>query len=285
MKINQKSSLKKNRILSGVGTYVILILMAVMVLIPILWMVSTSIKIEAETITIPPKWIPEHPTLDSYKRLWTEYPFLTYFKNSIIISMGAVLLSVGFSCLAGYGVTRFRFRGKQSFLSFLLITQMFPSIMLLIPYYKVLDTYGLKDSLLGMILVYISFTVPFCSWMMVGFFKTIPLELDEAAIIDGCSRWKAFYKIILPMTLPGISSSAIYAFITAWNEYMFAQVLINTPGLKTVPLGIAELNGYYKILWNDMMAASVIASLPLVILFIFLQKYFISGLTAGAVKQ
>lgn len=285
MKINQKSSLKKNRILSGVGTYVILILMAVMVLIPILWMVSTSIKIEAETITIPPKWIPEHPTLDSYQRLWTEYPFLTYFKNSIIISMGAVLLSVGFSCLAGYGVTRFRFRGKQSFLSFLLITQMFPSIMLLIPYYKVLDTYGLKDSLLGMILVYISFTVPFCSWMMVGFFKTIPLELDEAAIIDGCSRWKAFYKIILPMTLPGISSSAIYAFITAWNEYMFAQVLINTPGLRTVPLGIAELNGYYKILWNDMMAASVIASLPLVILFIFLQKYFISGLTAGAVKQ
>lgn len=285
MKINQKSSLKKNRILSGVGTYVILILMAVMVLIPILWMVSTSIKIEAETITIPPKWIPEHPTLDSYQRLWTEYPFLTYFKNSIIISMGAVLLSVGFSCLAGYGVTRFRFRGKQSFLSFLLITQMFPSIMLLIPYYKVLDIYGLKDSLLGMILVYISFTVPFCSWMMVGFFKTIPLELDEAAIIDGCSRWKAFYKIILPMTLPGISSSAIYAFITAWNEYMFAQVLINTPGLKTVPLGIAELNGYYKILWNDMMAASVIASLPLVILFIFLQKYFISGLTAGAVKQ
>lgn len=285
MKINQKSSLKKNRILSGVGTYVILVLMAVLVLIPILWMVSTSIKIEAETITIPPKWIPEHPTLDSYQRLWTEYPFLTYFKNSIIISLGAVLLSVGFSCLAGYGVTRFRFRGKQSFLSFLLITQMFPSIMLLIPYYKVLDTYGLKDSLLGMILVYISFTVPFCSWMMVGFFKTIPLELDEAAIIDGCSRWKAFYKIILPMTLPGISSSAIYAFITAWNEYMFAQVLINSPGLKTVPLGIAELNGYYKILWNDMMAASVIASLPLVILFLFLQKYFISGLTAGAVKQ
>ena len=118
---------------------------------------------------------------------------------------------------------------------------------------------------------------------MVGFFRTIPLELDEAAIIDGCSRWKAFYKITLPMTLPGISSSAIYAFITAWNEYMFAQVLIISPELKTLPLGIAELNGFYKILWNDLMA--VIASLALIILFIFLQKYFISGLTAGAVKQ
>ncbi len=277
--------LKKKKILSGIGTYTVLIIMAVIVLIPILWMVSTSIKLESETITIPPQWIPDHPTLESYKRLWSEYPFAVYFKNSIIISFGAVILSVGFSCLAGYGVTRFRFRGKQSFLTFLLVTQMFPSIMMLIPYYKVLSTYNLKDTYLGMILVYISFTIPFCSWMMVGFFKTIPLELDEAAIIDGCSRWRAFRQIVLPMTLPGISSSAIYAFITAWNEYMFAQILINNPELKTVPLGIAELNGFYKILWNDMMAASVIASLPLIILFIFLQKYFISGLTAGAVKQ
>lgn len=278
-------SLKKKKILSGIGTYTVLIIMAVIVLIPILWMVSTSIKLESETITIPPQWIPDHPTLESYRRLWSEYPFAVYFKNSIIISAGAVILSVGFSCLAGYGVTRFKFRGKQSFLTFLLVTQMFPSIMMLIPYYKVLSTYNLKDTYLGMILVYISFTIPFCSWMMVGFFKTIPLELDEAAIIDGCSRWRAFRQIVLPMTLPGISSSAIYAFITAWNEYMFAQILINNPELKTVPLGMAELNGYYKILWNDMMAASVIASLPLIVLFIFLQKYFISGLTAGAVKQ
>jgi multiple sugar transport system permease protein len=278
-------SLKKKKILSGIGTYAVLLVMAVIVLIPILWMVSTSVKLESETITIPPQWIPDHPTLESYKRLWSEYPFAVYFKNSIIISLGAVILSVGFSCLAGYGVTRFRFRGKQSFLTFLLVTQMFPSIMMLIPYYKVLSTYQLKDTYLGMILVYISFTIPFCSWMMVGFFKTIPLELDEAAIIDGCSRWRAFRQIVLPMTLPGISSSAIYAFITAWNEYMFAQILINNPELKTVPLGIAELNGFYKILWNDMMAASVIASLPLIILFVFLQKYFISGLTAGAVKQ
>lgn len=285
MKIKNRSSMKQKKLLTGTTTYVLLILMTIVVLIPILWMVSTSFKLEAETFTIPPQWIPDHPTLESYRRLWTEYPFLTYFKNSILISAGAVILSVLFSCLAGYGVTRFRFRGKGSFLTFLLVTQMFPSIMLLIPYYKVLDIYGLKDTLIGMIFVYISFTIPFCSWMMVGFFRTIPLELDEAAIIDGCSRWKAFYKIILPMTLPGISSSAIYAFITAWNEYMFAQVLINSPDLKTVPLGIAELNGFYKILWNDMMAASVIASLPLIILFIFLQKYFISGLTAGAVKQ
>lgn len=280
-----KANISLAKMLNGISTYLILILGAALVLIPILWMLSTSFKFEEELVSIPPKWIPDNPTFESYRRLWSEYPFLIYFKNSIIITVGAVFLSVFFSCLTGYGVTRFQFKRKSQFMTFLLISQMFPSIMMLIPYYKLLDTYGLKNSLLGMILVYLSFTIPFCSWIMVGFFKTIPLELDEAAIIDGCSRWRVFYNIILPMTLPGIASTAIYSFITAWNEYMFAQVLIISPQLKTVPLGIAELHGYYKILWNDMMAASVIASIPLLIFFIFLQKYFISGLTAGAVKQ
>ncbi len=275
---------KSKKLLAGIGTYITLGLFAVVVLLPILWMLSTSFKIESETIIIPPRWIPETFTIEAYQRLWEEYPFLTYFKNSIIIVLGSVIVSVAFACLAGYGVTRFKFKGKKGFTTFLLVTQMFPSIMLLIPYYKVLDTYGLNDSLLGMTLVYISFTIPFCTWMMIGFFKTIPTSLDEAAIIDGCSRWKVFLKVILPLTLPGIASSAIYAFITAWNEYMFAQTLLISPELKTLPLGIAELNGFYKILWNDMMAASVIASIPLVILFVFMQKYFVSGLTAGAVK-
>jgi multiple sugar transport system permease protein/raffinose/stachyose/melibiose transport system permease protein len=287
MRSNNEGAVKKRRlkILENISTYGILGISSIIVLIPVLWMLSTSFKIESETITIPPKWIPDTPTLESYWRLLNEYPFITYFKNSIIIVAGAVVLSVSLSCLVGYGITRFKFKGKTQFMTFLLVTQMFPSIMLLIPYFKVLDQYGLKDSLLGIILVYLSFTIPFSSWMMVGFYRTIPLELDEAAIIDGCSRWKAFYKIILPLTLPAVSSVAIYALITSWNEYMFAQVLIISPELKTIPLGIAELNGFYKILWNDLMAASVIASIPLIILFIFLQKYFISGLTAGAVKQ
>ena len=170
-------------------------------------------------------------------------------------------------------------------MTFMLMTQMFPSIMLLIPYYKVLSIYGLMNTHLGMILVYVSFTIPFCSWMMAGFFKSIPVELDEAAIIDGCSRMRAFRSIILPLTLPGIASTAMYSFITGWNEYMFAQVLISDPTLKTVPIGIAELNGFYKILWNDMMAASLIASIPLILLFLVSQRSFISSLTAGAVKQ
>ncbi len=265
-------------------SYLVLGISSLVVLIPILWMISTAFKTEAETITIPPQWIPLHPSMAAFERLWSEYPFLTYFKNSIIVVFGAVIISVAFSSLASYGVTRFHFKGRGSFMSFMLMTQMFPSIMLLIPFYKVLSAYGLKDSLMGMTLVYSSFTVPFCSWMMTGFFKTIPIELDEAGIIDGCSRLQVFSKIILPLTLPGIAATAIYSFITGWNEYMFAQILIISPDLKTVPLGIAELNGYYKILWNDMMAASLIASIPLILLFLLMQKYFISSLTAGAVK-
>lgn len=158
---------KSKKLLAGIGTYITLGLFAVVVLLPILWMLSTSFKIESETIIIPPRWIPETFTIEAYQRLWEEYPFLTYFKNSIIIVLGSVIVSVAFACLAGYGVTRFKFKGKKGFITFLLVTQMFPSIMLLIPYYKVLDTYGLNDSLLGMTLVYISFTIPFCTWMMI----------------------------------------------------------------------------------------------------------------------
>lgn len=229
---------------NAVICYAVLIFFSLLVLVPVAWMISTSFKTEPETIQIPPTWIPREPTIQAYIRIWKDYPFVTYFKNSLIIVLGATLLSTVVSCFAGYGVTRFNFRGKGSFMTFMLMTQMFPSIMLLIPYYKVLSIYGLMNTHLGMILVYVSFTIPFCSWMMAGFFKSIPVELDEAAIIDGCSRMRAFRSIILPLTLPGIASTAMYSFITGWNEYMFAQVLISDPALKTVPIGIAELNGF-----------------------------------------
>jgi multiple sugar transport system permease protein len=168
--------------------------------------------------------------------------------------------------------------------TFILITQMFPSVMLLVPFYGIINRLGLINTHLGLIIVYVSFTVPFSTWMMIGFFKTLPLELDEAAMIDGCTVWQTFSRVVLPLTLPGIASTSIYSFITSWNEYMFAFILTNSPDMRTLSVGIAELNGFQQILWNDMMAASLIASLPSIILFIFLQKYFINSLTAGAVK-
>ncbi|MGN8844987.1 carbohydrate ABC transporter permease [Niallia sp. HCP3S3_B10] len=276
--------IKKRFRLSKLLIYVLLIFASGFVLVPTLWMLSTSLKPIEDVMTTPPKWIPENFSFASFINIFRDYPFSDYFINSIIIVSISTIASIIVSCLAAYGVTRFKFKGKGSFLTFLLVTQMFPSIMLLIPFYHVLRSVNLIDSHLGLILVYISFTIPFCTWMMVGFFKSIPTELDEAAKMDGCGKLRTFLQIIMPLSLPGLASTAIYAMLTGWNEYMFALILTNSETMRTLPVGIAELNGYYKILWNDLMAASVISSLPLIILFIFFQKYFISSLTSGSVK-
>ena len=248
-------------------------------------MVSTAFKTAKETMTNPPVWIPKTITFEAFGHLWSEYPFTQFFKNSFIITMLSMVVSVMCACLAGYGLTRFHFRGRSAMMTFVLVTQMFPSVMLLVPFYSIISQFGLIDTHLGLILVYTSFTTPFCTWMMLGFFKSLPLDLDEAARIDGASVWQTFWRVILPLTLPGIASTCIYSFITSWNEYMFAFILTRSPDMRTLSVGIAEMNGYQQVLWNDMMAASLIASLPLIVLFVCLQRYFISGLTAGAVKS
>jgi multiple sugar transport system permease protein len=273
------------KLLFNSSMYAILIIASLLVLIPVLWMLSTALKPTLEVMVTPPRWIPEHISFEAFSRIWKDYPFSTYFINSTYIVLVSTGVSLVFSALAGYGVSRFNFKGKGSFLTFLLVTQMFPSIMLLIPFYKVLKTLGLIDTHLGLIVVYISFAIPFCTWMMLGFFQGIPKELDEAANIDGCGKIRTFVQIILPLSLPGLAATAIYSLIVGWNEYMFAFILTTSETMKTLPVGIGQLNGFYKIVWNDLMAASIVSSLPLIILFLFLQKYFISSLTAGAVKQ
>lgn len=281
---NYKYSRVKGKVIVPTVSYLILIFFSILVLIPVLWMVVTALKTPLETMNTPPTWIPKDPSLGSFGRLWQDYPFGSFFRNSVIIVFFSMVVSVFFACLAGYGVSRFKFRGKKFMTTFILITQMFPSVMLLVPFYSVINQLKLINTHLGLIIVYISFTIPFSTWMMIGFFKSLPLELDEAARIDGCTVWQTFWRVVLPLTLPGIASTCIYSFITSWNEYMFAFILTNSPDMRTLSVGIAELNGFQQILWNDMMAASLIASIPLIMLFIFLQKYFISSLTAGAVK-
>jgi ABC-type glycerol-3-phosphate transport system permease component len=265
--------------------YGILTLASVCVLIPVLWMVSTSVKDDTAIFSTPPQWIPDEITFQAFSRVWSDYPFTSYFTNSALVVGASTLISIFFSALAGYGMSRFEFRGKGSFLTFLLMTQMFPSIMLLIPFYKIMQSAHLVNTHAALILTYISFTIPFCSWMMTGYFKSIPKELDEAASIDGLSKFRTFAQVVLPLAVPGVVATAIFSFITGWNEYMFALVLTQSEDMKTVPVGIGQLIGQYKILWNDMMAASLYAVIPLVILFVFLQRYLISGMTAGAVKS
>ena len=181
-------------------------------------------------------------------------------------------------------ISRFAFAGRGALLMFILITQMFPSVMLYVPYYKLLATWGLSNSHTGLILVYIASVIPFCTWMMYGFFNSISKELDEAAMIDGCGRLHTFFRIVMPLTLPGLISTTIYAFIQGWNEYMFAMIFTNSDALRTLPVAIGQMSKSYSVYWNDLMAASTLSSLPLLVLFLFLQKYFISNMTGGAVK-
>lgn len=280
--VNKTRSARKKRYST---TYIILTVVSLVVLLPMFWMVVTSLKGTEETFATPITIMPEKIDFSAYQRIWTNYNFLYYFRNSFIIAFAATLISMVFSCLAGYGVSRFRFGGKASFLSFLLITQMFPMVMLLIPFYKMMIGYGLTDTHIGLILPYISFTIPFCTWMMMGYFDTLPRSLDESATIDGCSASQTFLFVILPLALPGLVATGLYAFIQGWNEYMFAMTLTSKDVMKTIPVGISQLTSENRTQWNDMMAASTVAGVPLTIIFLFLQKYLIGNLAAGAVKE
>lgn len=265
--------------------YAALVAGAVVVLAPLGWLLSTAFKDDREIFATPPRWIPESPTIEAFIRIWTDYPFLQYFQNSIVAVGSATLIAVTFASLAGYGVARFTFPGRGAFLLFLLVTQMFPSIMLLIPYYHIMQRLGLVNTVMALVITYSSFTIPLCTWMMWGFFRSIPADLDEAASIDGLSRFRIYLMIVLPLALPGLAATAIYAFIQGWNEYVFALVLTQTDDVRTVAVGIGNLVGQYRILWNDLMAASVVALVPMLLIFGFLQRHLVTGLTGGAVKE
>ena len=275
----------KKKVAGGILRYVFLITLSLFILVPVLWMVSTAFKTEAETYSPNPIWIPSTISLESFKKFFGLYNFGTMTWNSLITCIGSVLICTAFSCLAGYGVTRFKFRGKKTFMGFLLVTQMFPSVMLVVPFYSVLTKYHLTNSLLGLIIVYAATNIAFSTWMMTSYFKTIPVELDEAARVDGASSFTIFRKIILPLVIPGIAAVAIFVLINGWNEYMYSSVLIAKDSLKTLTVGIVSLNTQNQVHWNDMMAASTMSCIPLIILFMCFQKYFIAGMTSGAVKS
>lgn len=261
-----------------------LIGLSVYCLFPLGWMLSTSLKPFADTYRLPPIWIPEHPTVQSYVDIWQILSFTRYFLNSSIVAGATTILAVLFAGLAGYGFSRFRFRGSGLLLMFTLITQMFPGIMLVIPYFQLTNAVGLFNSYPALIIAYTSFALPFSMWMLKGFFDDIPTELDEAAMIDGCSRVQAFLRVVLPLSLPGVVGTAIFSFLLAWNEFLFALALTSSQSMYVVTVGIASNIGQFRIQWNDLMAGAIVATLPTILLYSFLQRYLVEGLTSGAVK-
>ncbi len=280
-----KKNAQARNLAGGTMRYVLLTVLALFILVPIAWMLSTAFKTEPQTYMPTPSWIPSPVTFDSFIKFWKIYDFGRMTLNSLITCAFSTLICVAASCLSGYGITRYKFRGKKMYMSFLLVTQMFPSVMLVVPFYSILTAYRLNNTLAGLIIVYAATNVAFSTWMMVSYFKTIPIELDEAARVDGASAFYTFWKIILPLTLPGIASVSIFTFINGWNEYMYSAVLMSKDSLKTLTVGIVSLNTQYQVKWNDLMAASSFSCLPLIILFVCFQRYFIAGMTSGAVKS
>ena len=271
--------------LTATGHYSILTFGCLLVLLPVAWMMITSLKsMQDITLSKGIELFPTGPTLANYITIWSDYPLLQYIRNSIVSVGGSTIIAVVFASLCGYGLSRYEFGGKQFLLSFLLVTQMFPAVMKIIPYYKILVNMHLNNTAVGLMIVYASFSIPFCTWMMYGYFKTIPASLDEAARIDGCTPFMTFMRVVLPLTVPGLVATTIYAFLQNWNEYMFASVLISSDAKKTLTFAISTMADSYRIQWNYLMCASIIASVPTMLIFVFLQKQLIAGMTAGAVK-
>ena len=275
----------KNRLFTCIG-YLILGIGCLGVLLPLSWMVITSLKSMADiTLSRGLTLFPSGPTLENFVNIWKEYPIATYIKNSIVAVGGSTVIGVVCAALCGYGLSRYQFKGKAFLLSFLLVTQMFPAVMKIIPYYKILVSVHLNNTQIGLMVVYASFSIPFCTWMMYGYFKSISTGLDEAARVDGSSAFNPFLKIILPIALPGLVATIIYAFLQNWNEYMFASVLMSADEKKTITYAISTMADAYKIQWNYLMCAAMISSVPTLTVFVVMQKYLIAGMTAGAVKE
>jgi len=265
--------------------WVFLILVTLYCLFPFAWMLSTSLKTEAEAFRMPPTWIPVEPTGASYVGIWVRKNFGTYFFNSTVISLATALLSTFFGALAGYGFSRFLFAGRRFLIGFFLATQMLPGVLLVGPYFKILSKVGLYDTRTGLIIAFLTICLPFSTWMMKGFIDKVPDELDQSAMVDGCSRMGIFFKIILPIVAPGMVATILFAFLLAWGDLLWALCLTSSEPMITVTLGIARTVGEFRIVWPMLMAGSLVGGMPAIILYVFLQRLLVQGLTAGAVKE
>lgn len=254
-------------------------------LFPLYWMLVTSFKAKSSLFILPPEWIPLHPTGQNYARLLKDHAFLTYYQNSLITCLGATGLTLVLAVLAGYGFSRFHFRFKEFALFSILSTQMLPVISLLIALYTMYNRYGLLNTRIGLILALTTASLPFSIWMIKVFFDGIPLSLEEAARIDGTSRFGILFRIVLPLAKPGIFAVGIYTFILSWDDFLYSLTLINKDTLRTLNPGIAiRYIGELSYDWANIMTVCVISIIPILMLFMFFQRYMVSGLTAGAVK-
>jgi multiple sugar transport system permease protein len=275
---------RRTRIITGTVTAVGVCLLLVWSLGPIYWVVVTSLKRSKEIYTFPPTLYPHIPTLSNFYDALFRWDFPRFIYNSAVIAISVTLLSIVISSLAAYPIARLQFPGRRASARMIIASYLLPPSLLFIPLFLVLYRLGLIDSKLGLIVAYLTFTVPFCTWLLVGYFRTIPFELDEAALIDGASRIQILRQVILPIALPGLAVVALYAFTNAWNEFLYALVYVNSADAKTFTAGLAGLMMGDTFIWGQLMASSVIAIIPVLIIYLVAQRYLVAGLAAGGVK-
>lgn len=269
---------------SSLWRHALLILITLAAIYPILQVVAISLRPSDRLYSTSLSLIPEGASLKAYRAILFDKPFFTWLRNSLLISISVTILSILLASTSAYAFSRFQFRGKKEGLLAFLITQMFPATMLLLPTYVLMARLRLVDTPLGLIIAYTATSLPFCVWTMKGFYDTIPKELEEAAQIDGLSPMQAFIRIIVPLSTPALAITALFSFMAGWSEYIVARVIISSRGLYTLPLGLADLAGTFQTEWANYAAGSLLVCLPVLILFVLLNRYLVSGLTLGGVK-
>ena len=275
---------KKSSLFCDLISHTLIMFSTVIAIFPLIWIFISSVKSKGELTSEPTRFWPKIFTLDYFEHVINDLNFIVNIKNSLFISLVTTLIAITISAMAAYGIVRF-FPKLGSIMSKLLVTTyIFPPILLAIPYSIAMAKVGLTNTTTGLIVVYLSFSVPYAVWLLVGFFQTVPIEIEEAAKIDGANKFTVFFKIVLPLVAPGIVATAIYTFINAWNEFLYALILVNDTGKMTVAVALRSLNGAEILDWGDMMAASVIVVIPSVLFFCFIQNKIAGGLSEGSVK-
>jgi N,N'-diacetylchitobiose transport system permease protein len=262
----------------------IAVLAAALMAFPIYWMVSTALKPGRDILRLDPQWFPVHPTLRNFEDAIAQPFFWADARNSLVVTLATVALSVALAFMGALAIARFPFRGRTAIVMLVIGVQMVPLTALVIPIYLLFDAVGQVDQLAGVIVAYLAFVLPFMTWTLRGFVSNVPVELEEQAMIDGCSRVQAFLRIVFPLVAPGLVATSVYAFIQAWNEYIVAYVLLSRPGGQTLTVWLASFTTSHGVDWGGLMAGATLTGIPVVIFFLALQRYVVGGLTSGAVK-
>ena len=278
------SSMTGLRRLSAVAGYVVLLLLIVWTLGPLYWMVTTSLKTNREIYGTSATLWPRQPSLASYGVLFAKTPFLIYARNSAVIALTTTVLTVVCSTLGAYALVRLHFPGRRFLARALVYTYLVPQSLLFIPLFTILVNAGLSNTRHGLVLAYLGFTVPFCTRLLMGYFMSVPIELEEAGLVDGCSRAGVLFRIVMPVTLPALAVTAFFSFTLSWNEYLYASVFVSDVNARTIPTGIPSFIIEDVFFWGPMMASTVLSVIPPLAVYFIFQRWLLTGLTLGAVK-